>query len=276
MQDAAAIEEIEIGLLLQAVRETCGHDFLGYAPASLKRRLRLWLAESGCATFSQAQGAILRDPDLCLSLVQGVTVNVTDMFRDPAFFLALRERVIPFLRTQSCIRIWQAGCATGEEVYSMAILLHEAGLHGRYRIYATDLNEAVLARAKEGIFPLRAMRGFTRNYQQSGGQASFADYYTARYERAIVMAALKENLIFARHNLATDGGMGEMHLILCRNVMIYFKHTLKERCTSLFDGCLLPGGYLCLGSKERLDRGRMMGSYDEVTPRMRIYRKRDA
>jgi chemotaxis protein methyltransferase CheR len=276
MKDAAAIEEIEIALLLQAVREASGHDFRDYAPVSLKRRLRLWLAGSGCATFSQAQGAILRDPALCLSLVQGVTVNVSDMFRDPEFFRALRERVIPMLKAHPLIRIWHAGCATGEEVYSMAILLHEAGLHGRYRIYATDLNETVLARAQEGIFPLKAMRGFTRNYQRSGGQASFADYYTARYERAIVMAALKENLVFARHNLATDSGMGQMHLILCRNVMIYFKHTLKERCAGLFHGSLAPGGYLCLGSKERLDRARLMDSYDEVAPSMRIYRKRDA
>jgi chemotaxis protein methyltransferase CheR len=269
-----AIDDIEMRLLMQGVRQVYGHDFLDYSEASLKRRLKQWLAGSGFATFSQAQSAVLRDPALFESLLQGITVNVTEMFRDPAFFLALRVQVIPFLKTYPFVKIWLAGCATGEEAYSIAILLHEAGMRGRYRLYATDINEAALQRAKDGIYPLKALQTFTRNYQKSGAKASFADYYTARYEHAIVMAALKENLIFAHHNLVTDTDIGEMNLILCRNVMIYFQSVLKERCVELFDGCLRPGGFLCLGMKERLDGRAVAHKYDKISPHMSIYRKR--
>lgn len=271
--DPDAIEEVEIGLLLEGVRQVYGHDFLGYAEASLKRRLRLWLSGSGHATFSQAQAALLRDPALFETLVRGITVNVSEMFRDPAFFLALRQKVLPFLRTYPFIKIWHAGCASGEEAYSMAILLHEAGLAGRYRMYATDLNDAVLRRAREGIYPLRAMQAFTRNYQHSGGMASFADYYTACYDNAMLMPALRENLVFAQHNLVTDGDMGEMHMVLCRNVMIYFKTALKERCLDLFDRSLLPGGFLCLGMKERIDGHTAAARYEAFAPQLSVYRK---
>jgi chemotaxis protein methyltransferase CheR len=271
--DDDAIEELEIGLLLQALRQAYGIDFGDYADASLGRRLRHWLAASGFATFSQAQERVLRDRQQLDSLVQGITVNVTEMFRDPAFFLALRENVIPFLKTYPFINIWHAGCASGEEAYSMAILLHEAGLGGRYRMLATDINQAVLARAREGIFPLKSMQLFTRNYQRGGGSASFADYYTARYERAIMMAPLRENLVFAHHDLVTDGEMAGMNLILCRNVMIYFKTVLRERCLDRFDASLLPGGFLCLGTKERLGGSRIAPRYDELAARLSIYRK---
>lgn len=267
------IEDLELRLLLEAIFQAYGHDFRGYAEASLKRRVQQWLADSEFDSLSHAQSGILRDQRALESLLQGITVNVTEMFRDPAFFHALREHVIPFLKTYPFVKIWHAGCATGEEAYSMAILLQEAGMQGRYRMYATDINEAVLRKAQEGVFKISNMQRFTRNYQASGGTASFADYYTARYDRAILMSTLKEHIVFSSHNLAADTEFGEMHLVLCRNVMIYFQSALKERCLQLFDDSILPGGFLCLGLKERLDGRKIAPCYEELVPRMRIYRK---
>ena len=272
--DPSALEDLEVRLLLQALGQVYGHDFTDYAESSLKRRLRHWLAGSSYATFSHAQAAVLRDRAVFDSLLQGITVNFTEMFRDPPFFLALKEKVIPFLQTYPFVNIWHAGCSTGEEAYSMAILMHEAGMHGRYRLYATDINEAVLERAKAGIYPLKAMQGFTRNYQRGGGNAEFANYYTARYDGAIFSAALRENLVFAPHNLVTDSGIGAMHMVLCRNVMIYFKPVLKERCLGLFDASLAPGGFLCLGMKERMDGRALGGAYERFAANLSIYRKR--
>jgi len=272
--DAVALEDVEIRLLLEGVQRIYGYDFRDYAEASIKRRLSHWLAESAFETFSQAQSGLLRDPALFASLLQGITVNVTEMFRDPVFFKAVREQLVPFLKTYPFVKIWHAGCATGEEAYSMAIVLNEEGMAGRYRMYATDIDEAVLQRAQEGVLPMAEMQAYTRNYQRSGGRASFADYYTARYDRAILSAALKTGIVFAPHNLASDAEFGEMNVVLCRNVMIYFKPALKERCLRLFDSCLLPGGFLCLGMKETLDRHEARGAYEELAPTLRIYRKR--
>jgi chemotaxis protein methyltransferase CheR len=272
--DRGAIEELEMQMLIEAVRQASGYDLLRYAEPSLRRRLRHWLAGSGYASLSQARGQILRQPALCDGLIQGITVNVTEMFRDPPFFAALREQVLPHLGTVPLIRIWHAGCASGEEVYSMAILLHEAGLAGRYRLYATDVNEAVLEQARAGIFPARAMQGATRNYQLAGGRRSFGDYYTANYQHAILAAALREHIVFAQHNLLTDAGFGPMDMIICRNVMIYFTPPWKQHCIGLFDSCLRPGAFLCVGTKESLD-GRQHGRrYQQVAPRTGIYRKR--
>jgi chemotaxis protein methyltransferase CheR len=195
------------------------------------------------------------------------------MFRDPPFFLALRKHVIPFLKTYPFVKIWHAGCATGEEAYSMAILMNEAGLQGRYRIYATDVNEAVLEKAKEGIYPLADMQRFTYNYQKSGGTMPFSDYYTAHYDRAIFMSALKKDIVFSQHNLVIDHNFGDMHLVLCRNVMIYFKQALKDRCLGLFDQCLQAGGFLCVGTKETLSRNALVSHYEEFVPPLRIYQK---
>ena len=270
------VEDVEARLLLEGIQQVYGYDFRDYADASIRRRLAHWLAESRFETLSQAQSSLLRDPKIFLSLLSGLTVNVTEMFRDPAFFKALREQVIPFLKTYPFVKIWHAGCATGEEAYSMAILLNEEGMAGRYRMYATDIDEAVLATAAEGLVPLSEMQKFTRNYQNSGGTASFADYYTARYGRAILAADLKKSIVFAPHNLTADGEFGEMNLVLCRNVMIYFKPPLKERCLKLFDASLVPGGFLCLGLKESLERRALGASYEELVPRLRIYRKRYA
>ena len=272
--DAGELEDVEIRLLLEGLQRVYGYDFRDYAEASIKRRLGHWLAESAFATFSQAQSDLLRDPQLFASLLQGITVNVTEMFRDPAFFKAIREQLVPFLKTYPFVKIWHAGCATGEEAYSMAIVLNEEGMAGRYRMYATDIDEAVLQRAQEGVLPMAEMQGYTRNYQKSGGRASFADYYTARYDRAILSAELKAGIVFAPHNLTSDAEFGEMNVVLCRNVMIYFKPALKERCLRLFDSSLLPGGFLCLGLKETLDGRETRGAYQELAPGLRIYRKR--
>lgn len=266
--------DVEIELLLKGIQQIYGYDFQEYADASIKRRLSHWLAESGFDTFSLAQSSLLRDPELFVSLLRGITVNVTEMFRDPAFFKAMREHVVPFLKTYPFVKIWHAGCASGEEAYSMAILLNEEGMADRYRIYATDIDEAVLEKAAEGVLPLSEMQKFTRNYQKGGGTCSFADYYTARYDHAILSSSLKKNIVFSPHNLAADAEFGEMNLILCRNVMIYFKHTLKERCLRLFDSSLIAGGFLCLGLKEVIDKKKWEDIYQEVAPAMRIYRKR--
>jgi chemotaxis protein methyltransferase CheR len=238
--------------------------------------LTQWLSGSGFDTFSHAQSDLLRNRALFDTLLRGITVNVSEMFRDPAFFKSIRELIVPFLKTYPFIKIWHAGCATGEEAYSMAILLQEEGLKGRFRIYATDINEDVVHKAQEGIYPLQEMQRFTRNYQHSGGTGSFSDYYTARYNHAILAPSLRENIVFAAHNLAVDSDFGEMNLILCRNVMIYFKQPLKERVLGLFDTSLVAGGYLCLGTKESLDHRHISDRYEPIAPRMQIYRKRYA
>lgn len=270
------IVELEIGLLVSAVKQAHGYDFSGYASASLTRRLVAWLGKSGFDSFGAATSALLRDALLCRALVEDVTVNVSDMFRDPPFFKALREEVLPHLRTYPHARIWVAGCAGGEEVMSLAILLREAAMDRQCRIYATDLNESVLERARQGMFELRDMQRYTRNYQQAGGCAAFSDYYVARYGRALFDPGLLRNVVFAAHNLATDADFSEMQLILCRNVMIYFKPALKERLLSLFDGCLTPGGFLCLGTKETLEQRGIAPRYREVAAPIRIYRKQYA
>ncbi len=268
------IRQVEMGLLVDGLRAVHGIDFGGYATASLARRLTQWLAQSGFASFGEATSRLLRDEQLCRQLVQEVTVNVSDMFRDPHFFKALREEVLPHLRTYPHARIWVAGCAGGEEVYSLAILLHEEGLLDQCRIYATDLNEAMIDRAREGVFALRDMQRYTQQYQQAGGSAAFSDYYVAAYQRAKFNRALVRNVVFAAHNLLTDADFSEMQLILCRNVMIYFKPDAKDRVLSVFDACLSPAGFLCLGAKETLDRSPLKASgYRELRPNTRIYRK---
>lgn len=267
---------IEISLLLEGIYRMYGYDFRDYAEASIRRRIAGWLAVSGFTNISQAQGAILRDRGQFDHFVRNITVNVSDMFRDPLFFMAIREQVVPHLKTYPFVKIWHAGCATGEEVYSMAILLLEEGLQGRYRIYATDINEDVLDRAREGIYPLQDMKRFIENYQKGGGRQDFADYYTARYDHAILMPSLKKDIVFAAHNLAVDAEFGEMNMVFCRNVLIYFKARLKERVLELFDQALLPGGFLCLGLKETLDHRSISPRYQETVHGMRIYAKKYA
>ena len=267
------IEDIEIKLLLDGIFHVYGYDFREYAEASLRRRLTQWLQKSGFKSYSEAQASVLRDREEFSGLLEGITVNVSEMFRDPQFFKTLREEVVPHLKTYPLVKIWVAGCSAGEEAFSLAILLYEEGLEGRYRIYATDINEKVLRQAEEGIYPLERMQQFTKSYQKAGGKKDFSDYYTARYDRAILAQQLKKNIVFASHNLTVDAGLGEMQMVLCRNLLIYFKTALKERILRLFDGCLSNGGFLCLGTKETLSGRDIAGGYREMARGMRIYRK---
>ena len=267
------LEDIERDLLLEGLRRVHGHDFRGYAPAFLERRLKGWMAGRDFPTLSHAQAALLRDPELYASFLGHIAVPVSEMFRDPAFFRALRTKVIPCLRTWPSVKIWHAGCAHGEEVYSMAILLHEEQMQGRYQIYATDIDERILEQAREGIFHLRNLKDFTRLYHEAGGRGEFADYYTARYDRAMMRPFLREHILFTSHDLATAGTFGEMHLILCRNVMIYFASALKARVFHLLDSSLAPGGFLCLGLKESLLESGLEERLDAFDEPLRIFRK---
>jgi chemotaxis protein methyltransferase CheR len=273
-RDGDEQRNIEIDLLLRGIAAVYGYDFTQYAEASLRRRMVQWLSHSPFRTFAEAQSAILHDPALFEKVLRALTITVSEMFRDPEVFRAIREQVMPHLKTYPFVKIWDAGCASGEEAYSMAILMEEEGFGGRYRIYATDINQQVLKRAQEGIFPLRDMRLFTYNYQKSGGRSSFSEYYTAQYEHAMLTPSLREGMVFASHNLAVDGVFGEMQLVLCRNVLIYFKQPLKERALSLLDSSLVPGGFLCLGTKETVEGRGIAEHYQEVARGTRIYRKR--
>lgn len=267
------LERMEMELLLEAIYRHYGHDFRQYAPSSLRRRLKKRMDAEGVTTFSALQDRVLHDPNAMAALVRDMSVNVTAMFRDPTFFRALREQVIPMLRTYPFIRIWHAGCASGEEVYAMAILLEEEGLLGRSRLYATDMNGEALDFARTGIFPLARMREYTANYQQAGGTRSFSEYYTASYGAAMFHERLRENVLFAQHNLATDTSFSEFNIILCRNVLIYFDRTLKERTLRLFGDSLSPTGFLCLGRRESLRFTNVADAFEEVDPRERIYRR---
>ncbi|MDP8923689.1 MAG: protein-glutamate O-methyltransferase CheR [Chloroflexota bacterium] len=269
----ASLEDVEIELLLEGVYRHYGYDFRNYAISSLRRRLRFLVLSEGTKTISGLKEKVLHDPAALERLLLGLSVNVSAMFRDPSFYRAVRATVVPVLRTYPFVRIWHAGCATGEEVYSMAILLEEAGLYERCRIYATDINEVVLRRAREGIFPLKQMKAYTENYIRAGGTRAFSEYYTAQYDNAIFRPELKKNLVFAQHNLAMDGSFNEFHLIMCRNVMIYFNKALQERALDLFADSLVRRGFLCLGAKETLKGTTREGAFDEVDTLEKIYRK---
>lgn len=268
------LERLEIELLLEGVFRHYGHDFRSYAFSSLRRRLKKRLEAEGLASFSALQARVLHDPDAMDRLLRDLSVNVTGMFRDPTFFLELRQRVVPILRTYPFVRIWHAGCATGEEVYALAILLEEEGLYERSRIYATDMNAEALERAKQGIFPINRMREYTSNYLQAGGTRSFSEYYTAHYDAALFDARLRRNVLFAQHNLATDTSFSEFNLILCRNVLIYFDRQLKERVFKLFADSLASLGILCLGRRESLRFTSAELDYEEFDGKERIYRRR--
>lgn len=269
----APLERLEIELLLEGVYRHYGYDFRQYAFSSLRRRLKKRLDAEGLSTFSQLQDRVLHDPTAMEGLLRDMSVNVTGMFRDPTFFLALRQRVMPLLRTYPFVRIWHAGCATGEEVYATAILLEEAGLYDRARIYATDLNAHALERAKAGIFPLARMREYTTAYQQAGGERSFSEYYTANYDAALFDSRLRRNVLFAQHNLATDGPFSEFNVIFCRNVLIYFDRDLKNRALELFGTSFAHSGILCLGRRESLKFTSVENDYEELDGKERIYRR---
>lgn len=267
------LEEVEIKLLLEGVYLHYGYDFREYAPASLRRRLRDFARSEKLATLSQLQDRLLHDPACFERFIVALTVNVTAMFRDPSFYLAFRAKVVPMLKTYPFIRIWHAGCSTGEEVYSMAILLREEGIYERCRIYATDLNESVLKRAKDGIFPLQFMQGYIANYLKSGGKRSLSEYYTANYDNAIFRSSLKENIVFSQHNLVTDGSFNEFNVILCRNVLIYFNQALQNRVHNLFFESLVPFGILGLGHKETISYSPHEQHYQALEVGEKLYRR---
>ena len=267
------LEKVEIELLLEGIFRHYGFDFRSYAYASLKRRLWKRIEAEGLETISGLQQKVLHDPPTMERLLMDLSVSVTSMFRDPNFYKAFRIQVVPLLRTYPFIRIWHAGCSTGEEVYSMAILLEEEGLLDRARIYATDINEAVLRTAKAGIFPLEKMQEYTQNYLRAGGVRSFSEYYTAAYEGALFSPALTANVVFAQHNLVTDRSFSEFTVILCRNVMIYFDRPLQNRVHQLFYESLPMYGILAVGSKESLRFSDVESCYEEINGREKIYRK---
>jgi chemotaxis protein methyltransferase CheR len=267
------VEALEIQLLMEAVFASYGFDFRDYAYPSLARRVESIVAAEGLQTVSELQGRLLRDQAAMERFLLAITVNVTTMFRDPGFYLALRNVVVPLLKEHPFIRIWHVGCSTGEEAYSTAILLHEEGLYSRCRIYATDMNENVLASAKSGIFPPGAVQEFTRNYLNAGGRGEFSEYYTARYGQVIFRHALAENIVFAQHNLVTDHSFNEFHLVLCRNVMIYFNNALIERVHRLLYQSLGPAGILGLGDKESVRFTPHGHCYEEIDGCQRLYRR---
>ncbi|MEK7684604.1 MAG: protein-glutamate O-methyltransferase CheR [Verrucomicrobiota bacterium] len=276
MTDTApdTLENLELTLLLEGVFQQYGYDFRHYAVASIKRRVLARLAEEKLATVSELQARLLHDPAAFERFLLGLTVHVTALFRDPGFYQALRAQAVPWLRTYPFVRLWVAGCSTGEEVYSLAILLQEETLYDRCRIYATDLGETVLAKAKAGIFPLASMQEYSDNYFKAGGQQSFSEYYTASHDHAILSPALRRNVLFAQHNLVTDASFNEFHLVLCRNVMIYFDKTLQDRVHQLLYDSLAPLGLLGLGRNESLRFTPCESGYEEVDAQERIYRKK--
>jgi chemotaxis protein methyltransferase CheR len=268
-----ALERTEIELLLEGVFRTYGFDFRSYAYASIRRRLWKRVTAEGLMTLSELQSRVLHDKDAMERLLLDLSVNVTSMFRDPNFYRTFREVVIPLLRTYPFVRIWHAGCSTGEEVYSTAILLEEAGLYDRTRIYATDINDMVLQNARRGIFPLERMQEYTENYIRAGGTRSFSEYYTAMYDGALFDQKLARNVVFAQHNLVTDRSFSEFHVIFCRNVLIYFDKDLQNHVHSLFYDSLVRLGVLCLGSKETLKFSKYEPCYDRLDANEKIYRK---
>lgn len=266
--------EIEISLLLEALFQKYGYDFRQYSRAHIARRISNRMILSNIKTITEIQEKILHDNSFASQLLQDLSITVTEMFRDPSFYLMLREKVIPILKTYSFIKIWHAGCSTGEEAYSMAILLKEEGLYDRATIYATDFNQAALHQAKEGIFAAQDMKEYTSNYQKGGGKESLSEYYTSQYNRVIMDTSLKKNIVWANHNLVTDSVFAEVHLILCRNVLIYFNKDLQNRVQKLFFESLINGGILCLGSKESLRFSDFATSYHELDKKQRIFKKK--
>ncbi|OKP96622.1 protein-glutamate O-methyltransferase CheR [Paenibacillus sp. P46E] len=267
------LEQIEIELLLSGVHRLYGYDFRNYALPSLKRRIWHHVHAENVASISALQEKVLHNRDCFERFVYSLSIPVTEMFRDPGLFLTFRQKVIPLLRTYPYIRIWHAGCSTGEEVYSMAILLHEEGLYDKARIYATDMNARSLQQAKEGVYEISKMKQYTKNYMEAGGTRAFSEYYTAKYNSVILQPYLRKNIIFAEHNLATDTSFNEFNVIFCRNVMIYFNDELRDHVHGLFHESLSRFGVLVLGSKESIHFTRFSDSYEPLDRVEKIYRK---
>jgi len=266
--------ELTIQDLLAAIYHTYGYDFRGYSEAHIKRRIMNRMAMSGIKNISALQTKVLNEKPFASILLQDLSINVTEMFRDPGFYRSLREKIIPILKTYPFLKIWHAGCSTGEEAYSMAIVLEEEGLADRTTIYATDFNQHVLKKAKEGIFSNRLIKEYTANYQLSGGKESFSDYYTSDDHDVIMNQSLKKKIVWANHNLVTDSVFAEVNLILCRNVLIYFDRKLQNDVQQLFHSSLMNGGVLCLGTKESLRFTDFHDAYTVLDDKQRIFKKK--
>ena len=269
------IEALEISLLLEAIYQRYGYDFRNYAAASIQRRINGFLVSSGQPSISALIPAVIHDPSFFQHLLLGLSITVTEMFRDPPMFKSLRETVLPFLKSFPSFKIWHAGCATGQEAYSLSILLEEEGLNHRATIYATDFNDEALDVARKGIYEKEHIEQYSENYVQSGGKLSFADYFHEKYDAVIMRKNLKERIIFANHNLATDSAFSEIHLIFCRNVLIYFDKKLQKKVLNLFWECLPHNGFLCLGSRESLAFSGLEDKFMPVDKKNKIFQKKE-
>lgn len=267
-------EDIEIGLLLEAIFQRYHYDFRGYARASLKRRLKQAKERFGCESFSQLQHKLLHDAQVMHALLAFLTVQVSELFRDPAYFRAIREKVVPHLRTYPSLKVWIAGCSSGEELYSFVILFREEGLEERTLFYATDINPDALERAQAGVYSLEQVKLFTRNHQLSGGKSSLSDYYTADYGAVTLDKSLRKRVVFSDHSLVTDAVFAEMQFVSCRNVLIYFERPLQDRAIGLFADSLSRQGFLGLGAKESIRFSGHSGQFDDFVREERIYQKR--
>ena len=271
--DKSDHEKADIDMLLQGISSRYGYDFSHYSRASLRRRLDRALTKIGPAHFPELLDRLLQDEKCFDEFLEIMSITVTEMFRDPAFYLAIREQVVPVLKTYPFVKIWHAGCATGEEAYSMALLFHEEGFLDRVRIYATDFNKHSLNTASNGVYLARHMAAYAVNYRDAGGKGDFPDYYCEGYELAKFKDFLKERITFSYHNLVTDGVFGEMNLVCCRNVLIYFDKTLQDQVLSKFAESLRHGGFLCLGNRESLNFTAVKTLFEPVDKQQRIYRK---
>jgi chemotaxis protein methyltransferase CheR len=273
MKEQPIISEFELDSILDIIKEVYGYDFTEYAKASLNRRVLRFMDQVGLEKGEQVLDGLFSDKSFFQSFLEKITVNVTEMFRDPEFFKIFREKVIPRLASYPIIKIWHAGCSSGEEIYSMAILLHEAGLLSRTKLYATDINPANLDKARKGIMPLPAIKDYTTNYIKAGGIHDFANYYTAKYDYAIISKEFRDKVTFSEHNLVTDRAFNEFHLICCRNVMIYFNKDLQDRVIHLFHESLAPLGYMALGIKESLLFCSIKDNFQVISPSVKIFRR---
>jgi len=273
MDDETALFDVEVQTLLEGIYRRYQHDFRDYAVASLRRRMHQAIAYWDCGNMGALQHKLLHDPAAFQKSLRFFTVQVSEMFRDPPYFQALRDEVLPILATYPSLKVWVAGCATGEEAWSLAVMLHEVGLLERTIVYATDINPAALQAAEAGVFPLDSMAQYSRNYHAAGGKRSLSDYYTAGYKGALFNRQLKKQMVFAEHSLSTDSVFSEVHLVSCRNVLIYFNRNLQDRAVGLFHEALVHRGFLGLGSKETLQFGAHAHAFEESVPRQRIYRK---
>lgn len=269
-----AVSRIEVALLLEAIYQRYGYDFREYARETVERRVAQFVSDVGCAHVGELTARVLRDPSLSYRLIGYFSVNVTALFRDPFVYDALRRHVVPMLRTWPHVKVWDAGCATGEEVYSLAILLTEEGLYDRTTLYATDISASALETARAGIYPLEILLRGSANYLASGARASLSGYYHARYDAAAMRATLRRNVTFARHNLAMDASFGEMQLVVCRNVLIYFNRDLQDHVLELLCDSLENGGYLCIGDKESLAFTSVADRFEVIDEEAKIFKKR--